>query len=204
MHMNLRRYPTIGVARAAIEASVRTELLPALRSDPGFLAYAAFWDEAGAGVSLSGFEDAEAAHRSTLAARRGLANHMDFFLAPGEEFSGECFVQAQAPTGTANGLPYLLVRLLTGVPATQDTRAFVEQRTLPMIARSPGFRAVWMARSDRDPGRAAVATFFDAEADAVACHEAAVALLREGLPAVSVSQVMRGRSVIAEAPRPAR
>lgn len=199
MHINLRRYPTVGADRAAIAAAVERELLPALRSDPGFGAYFAFWDEAGDGVSVSSFADAEAAHRSTAAARRWLANHMDFFPAPGEEFSGAGFADAQAwpAAGGEDAAPYLLVRLLAGVPATQDTRAFVEQRTLPMIARSPGFRAVWMARSDREAGVAAVVTIFDGPNEALACHEAAAALLREGLPAVSVTRVLHGRAVVA-------
>lgn len=200
MHMNLRRHPTIGVGRSTIEKAVEDELLPVLRSEPGFEAYFAFWDEAGAGVSVSGFADAETAHRSTNAARRWLASHLDFFPAPGEEFSGECFVHEEALRRTSGGddpFPYLLVRVLAGVPATQDTRAFVEQRTLPMIARAPGFRAAWMARSDRDADGAAVATFFDGQSEAIACHEAAVGLLREGLPTVSVTRVLQGRAVIA-------
>jgi hypothetical protein len=201
MHLNLRSYPTIGVGRSTIEKAVEEELLPALQGQPGFGAYFAFWDEAGAAVSVSLFTDAEAAHRSTDAARRWLARHPEFFPARGEEFSGACFVHEDAPPrergGGGDPRPYLLVRVLAGVPATQDTRAFVEQRTLPMITRSPGFRAVHMARSDRDPGRAAVATLFDGRREAEACHEAAVALLREGLPSVSVTRVLQGGAVIA-------
>lgn len=198
MHMNLRRYPTLGASRATIEEAVENELLPVLRVAPGFEAYYAFWDEAGAGVSVSAFTDAEAAHGSTNAARRWLASQPDFFPARSEEFSGECFVHQQARRATgAESLPYILIRLLTGVPATQDTRAFVEQRTLPLIERWPGFRAVWMARSDREVGGAAVATFFDGPNEATACHDAAVALLREGLPTVSVTRIAQGRAVIA-------
>jgi hypothetical protein len=200
MHINVRCYPTIGVDRGTIVQCVEDELLPAMKRAPGFEAYFAFWDGAGAGVSVSGFADAEAAHNSTNVARQWLARHLDFFPARGVEFSGECFAQAEAPRrGSPSGdaPPYLLLRMLAGVPATQDTRAFVEQRTLPMIARSPGFRAVWMARSDRDPDRAVVVTFFDAADEAMACHEAAVGLLREGLPAVSVTQVLQGHAVIA-------
>lgn len=204
MHMNLRCYPTVGVDRTTIEEAVEKELLPTLQADPGFEAYYAFWDEAGAGVSVSGFADAAAAHGSTSVARRWLAGHTDFFPARGEEFSGECFVHRQARRGAGTeGLPYILVRLLTGVPATQDTRAFVEQRTLPLIERSPGFRAVWMARSDREVGGAAVVTFFDGPGEAVACHEAAVVLLREGLPSVSVTRVVQGRAAIAGGPQKA-
>lgn len=199
MHMNLRRYPTVGVTRSTIEQAVENELLPLLKADPGFEAYCAFWDDAGAGVSISGFADAEVAHSATSVVRRWLASHTDFFPARGEEFSGECFVQKEAPRAArAEGRPYVLVRLLAGVPATQDTRAFVEQRTLPLIERSPGFRAVWMARSDREIDGAAVATFFDGPSEAMACHEAAVLLLREGLPSVSVTQVIHGYAAIAD------
>ncbi|MGG5817602.1 hypothetical protein [Falsiroseomonas sp. HW251] len=199
MHINLRRYPVIGVDRDVVEKSVSDELLPALKALPGVEAYVAFWDGSGAGVSVSGAADAEAAYRSTNAARQWLAGHLDFFPRRGDEFSGECFVREEAPRRASPGepLPYVLVRVLAGVPATQDTRAFVEQRTLPMIARSPGFRAVWMARSDREPDQAVVATFFDTPDEALACHEAAVALLREGLPTVSLTQLLHGRAVIA-------
>ena len=200
MYMNLRRFPTIGVDRGTIEMAIEDELLPMLRAEPGFGSYFAFWDEAGAGVSVSSFVDAETAHRSTDAARRWLARHLDFFPAPGEEFSGECFVHDELPHRIAGGdtpLPCVLVRVLAGVPATQDTRAFVEQRTLPVIARAPGFRAVWMARSDRDADGAAVATFFDGPVQAMECHETAVGLLREGLPTVSIARVSQGRAVVA-------
>ncbi len=199
MHMNLRRYPTVGVDRTTIEKAVENELLPELKAVPGFEVYYAFWDDAGAGISISSFTDAEAAHSSTGAARRWLANHTDFFPTRGEEFSGECFVHKEAAR-VARGVsrPYLLVRLLSGVPATQDTRAFVEQRTLPLIERWPGFRAVWMARSDRDPDGAAVAMFFDSASEAMTCHEAAVVLLGEGLPTVSVTRVVHGHATIAD------
>ena len=200
MHMNLRRYARIGVDRAVIEASVKQELLPELLLEPGFMSYIAFWDAAGAGVSLSCFQDAETAHRATTAARQWLARHRDFFPAPGDEFSGACFVHEEAPSidaAAGRGLPYLLIRRLSGVPASQDTLAFVEQRTLPMIERAPGYQAVWMARGDREVTDAAVATFFDGADQARQCHRAAEALLREGLPGVSVTLVMEGRAVIA-------
>jgi hypothetical protein len=204
MHMNLRRYPIVGVSRATIEEAVEKELLPLLKADAGFAAYYALWDEGGAGVSVSSFADAEAAHNSTSSARRWLASHTDFFPSRGEEFSGECFVQKEAPRGArAGSRPYVLVRLLTGVPATQDTRAFVEQRTLPLIERSPGFRAVWMARSDREADGAAVVTFFDSPSEAMACHETAVGLLREGLPTVSVMTVVQGHATISVGPEKA-
>jgi hypothetical protein len=184
---------------------VVNELLPVLKADPGFEAYYAFWDDLGAGVSVSGFADAAVSHTSTSVVRRWLASHTDFFPTRGEEFSGECFVQKVAPRDArAEGRPYVLVRLLSGVPATQDTRAFVEQRTLPLIERWPGFRAVWMARSDRDIDGAAVATFFDGPGEAIACHEAAVLLLREGLPSVSVAQMAHGYAAIADSSQKAR
>ncbi|WP_372623845.1 hypothetical protein [Falsiroseomonas sp.] len=199
MHLNLRSYPTIGTSRGTIEKAVHNELLPTLQSQSGFEAYFAFWDQAGAGVSVSLFADVEAAHLSTDAVRRWLASHLDFFPARGEEFSGECFMHEEAPRRATDAAdpPYLLIRVLSGVPGTQDTRAFVEQRTLPLIARSPGFQAVWMARSDREAGDALVTTLFDGPSEAMACHGLAVRLLHEGLPAVSVTKVMHGRAVIA-------
>ena len=58
MYLNLRRYPRIGVSKDIIERSVETELLPELQKQPGFKGYCAFWDQDGAGVSMSLFEDA--------------------------------------------------------------------------------------------------------------------------------------------------
>src|SRR3712207_3542567 len=57
MYLNLRRYPRIGVGREAIERSVEDELLPELQKQAGFGGYCAFWDEEGAGVSVSLFDD---------------------------------------------------------------------------------------------------------------------------------------------------
>lgn len=201
MYVNLRRYPRIGADRAAIEQSVRQELLPELQRQSGFKGYCAFWDEGGAGVSASIFDDHEAAHRSTAAARQWMMRHQDFFPERGEEFTGECFVHEVArdlepKPGETQPSPYVLIRILANIPGTQDTRAFVEQRTLPMITRSPGFRGVYMVRNDREEGRAAVVTLFDNRPQAEACHGKAVALLAEGLPAVTITRVLQGESVI--------
>jgi hypothetical protein len=54
-----------------------------------------------------------------------------------------------------------------------------------------------MARSDADEGRAAVVTLFDGRRNAEAYHDAAVALLGEGLPGVAVARVLQGPGVIA-------
>ena len=201
MYLNLRRYPGVGVAREAVERSVEDELLPELQRQEGFRGYCAFWDEEGAGVSVSVFEDAEAAHRSTDAARRWAMRHRDFFPERGEEFSGECTAHEvsqglEQEAGGGQRSVHVLVRELANVPGTQDTRAFVQQRTLPMITRSPGFRGVWMVRHDREGGRAAVVTLFDDKRHAEACHVRAVELLKEGLPQVTIARVVQGRSVI--------
>ncbi len=199
MYVNLRRYPKIAADKEAIHRSVQDDLLPQLRQRDGFRAYCGFWDEEGAGVSVSVFDDQDAAHRSTEVARRWVMRHQDFFRERGDEFAGPCIAHeaaqgfAQAAGGGGRDAPYVLIRELAGVPGTQDTQAFVHQRTLPMITRSPGFMAVYMVRNDRDHGRAAVATLFDGRENAVACHDKAVALLKEGLPKVAVTRVVHGR-----------
>jgi hypothetical protein len=88
MYVNLRRYPKISASKETIERSVREDLLPELRRREGFKGYCAFWDEGGAGVSLTVFEDQDAAHKSTDVARQWVMRHQDFFLERGEEFSG--------------------------------------------------------------------------------------------------------------------
>jgi hypothetical protein len=201
MYLNLRRYPKVGVSQDAVEQSVKNELLPALQKEAGFKGYCAFWDEEGAGVSVSTFDDQEAAHRSTDLARLWLMRHQDFFPDRGEEFSGECIAHEfshgqEQDAGQEQRSLFVLVRELDNVPGTQDTRAFVQQRTLPLIMRSPGFRGVYMVRHDRTESRAAVVTLFDTEQEAAICHERAVELLKEGLPQVSVVRVIRGESVI--------
>jgi heme-degrading monooxygenase HmoA len=203
MYVNLRRYPKITADKEAIHDSVQNELLPQLREQEGFKGYCAFWDEAGAGVSVSVFADQEAAHRSTDTARQWVMRHHDFFPERGEEFSGACIayetahkVEQEGGGGGGAQSLFVLIRELDNVPGTQDTRAFVEQRTLPMITRSPGFRGVYTVRGDREGSRAAVVTLFDSEREAVACHEKAVELLREGLPRVTVTRVLKGQSVL--------
>jgi hypothetical protein len=199
MYVNLRRYPKIMAGKDVIERSVRDELLPQLQKHHGFKGYCAFWDEDGAGVSVSFFEDQDAAHRSTGTARQWVMRHQDFFVERGEEFSGACIAHEAPPAGARESgagqqPPYVLIRELDGLPGTQDTAAFVQQRTLPMITRSPGFRGVYMVRSDRDGSRAAVATFFDDRQHTMACHDNAVELLKEGLPRVAVTRVVQGQS----------
>lgn len=199
MYVNLRRYPRIAVEREVIGQSVRDELLPQLRAQGGFKGYCAFRAEDDAGISVSVFADQEAALRSTGVARQWMMRHQDFFPERGEEFSGECITHEMAyeREQDAGGQPlYVLIRELSNVPGTQDTRAFVAQRTLPMITRWPGFRGVYMVRSDRDGSRAAVVTLFDTGRQAVDCHEKAVELLHEGLPQVTVTRVMHGESAL--------
>ncbi len=201
MYVNLRRYPKVAASKEAIERSVEGELLPELRKEQGFKGYCAFWDEEGAGVSVSVFEDREAAQRSTNAARQWVMRHQDFFPERGEEFSGECVTHegshgAEQGAGEGRQSLFVLVRELDNVPGTQDTRAFVQQRTLPMITRSPGFKGVYMVRSDKDQARAVVVTLFDDKPQAAASHDKAVELLKEGLPGVTVTRVVQGRSVI--------
>ena len=199
MYVNLRRYPKLSADKETVHRSVRDDLLPRLREREGFKAYCAFWDDEGAGVSVSVFESQEAAHRSTEVARQWVMRHQDFFPGRGEEFAGDCIAH-EVSDGLASeaaggqGSAYVLVRELANLPGTQDTRAFVEQRTLPMITRWPGFKAVYMVRGDRDGSRAAVATLFDTRQNAVACHERAVELLKEGLPRVEVTRVVQGQS----------
>ena len=201
MYVNLRRYPKIAASKEAIARAVEDELLPELRKEPGFKGYCTFRDEDGAGVSVSVFEDRDAAHNSTHVARQWVMRHQDFFLERGEEFSGECMAH-EGPHGTEQKAGegrrslFVLIREVDNLPGTQDTRAFVEQRTLPMITRSPGFQGVYMVRSDRDPSRAAVVTFFDSKEQAVAAHERAVELLKEGLPKVAVTRVVQGQSTV--------
>ena len=127
--------------------------------------------------------------------------HQDFFAERGEEFSGECFEHAgpedaQQGAGETRRSLFVLIREVDNLPGTQDTRAFVEQRTLPMIARSPGFQGVYMVRSDRDPSRAAVVTLFETKEQAEASHARAVELLKEGLPKARVTRVVRGQSTV--------
>ena len=84
MYVHLRRYPKVTASKETIERSVRDELLPRLRAQEGFVSYCAFWDEHGAGVSVSVFTDQEAAHRATDAARQWMMRHHDFFPERGE------------------------------------------------------------------------------------------------------------------------
>ena len=201
MYVNLRRYPKVAASKEAIERSVEDDLLPELRKQRGFKGYCAFWDEEGAGVSVSVFEDRETAQASTDTARQWVMRHQDFFPERSDEFSGECITHegpqdAEQGAGEGRRSLFVLVRELANVPGTQDTRAFVQQRTLPMITRSPGFQGVYMVRNDRDHARAAVVTLFDTEQQATASHDKAVELLKEGLPSARVTRVVRGRSVV--------
>jgi hypothetical protein len=201
MYLNLRRYSKIGVNKEVIEQSVKNELLPELQKQKGFKSYCALWDKEGAGVSVSIFEDPEAAHNSTDIVRQWAMRHQDFFPERGEEFSGECITyevsdDQEQDAGEGQRSLNVLIRELDNVPGTQDTRAFIQQRTLPMITRSSGFRGVYMVRNDRKESRAAVVTLFDSMQHADACHDKAVELLKEGLPKVTITRVVRGESVI--------
>ena len=89
MYLNISHYA--GMADKIGEGAAKTQqgLVPLLRSQPGFLGYAAFASEQGDGISLHIWENADALNQSRDKIRTWVQANSAAFLDPTKRFHGE-------------------------------------------------------------------------------------------------------------------
>jgi heme-degrading monooxygenase HmoA len=88
-----------------------------------------------------------------------------------------------------------MVRKAENLPLSEVERPVVEEM-LAAVRKVPGFRGAYWLRSDDDPTRGASVLFCDTREHAAAAHEAALAVLREHQPNVTVRVAASGKTAI--------
>ncbi len=204
MYVTLRRYPEVGARMYEIIARrVEEGLVPTLKAQPGFQCYCAFVSEDGDGVSVTVFDDRGQASRANEQVRGwGQANLRDLLPDAPEVVAGECGLAEAAP-GRGAGRdqrqpPYVVVREFQNLGPPEGTREAARRLALPPVTGSPGFRAVYIFRNEREPSRGASVTLFDTREDARRAHERSAQAFREqaGGMVPSPPRAASGRAIV--------
>ena len=202
MYVTLRRYAEIGARMyEVVLRKAEAGLVPMLKGQPGFRLYCAFLNEEGEGVAVTAFDGREQAARANEQVFGWVeANLRDLLPDPPEVVAGECGVAEVSPGRPASQRqpPFVVVREFKNLGPVEATREVVRRHALPVITGSPGFRAVYMFRDEREPSRGATVALFDTRADALRSHERSMQALREeaGDIAWTPPRVGVGRAIV--------
>ena len=200
MYVTLRRYAEVGARMyEMIARKVEEGLVPTLKGQPGFRSYCAFVSEDGDGVSVTVFDGREQATRADERVRGwGRANLRDLLPDRPEVIAGECGIAEVAPDWHAGQPPYVVVREFADLRPVEETREVVRRHALPVIKGSPGFRAVYMFKDERERSRGASVALFDTREDARRSHERSSRALRDeaGDEAPTPPWAATGRAIV--------
>jgi heme-degrading monooxygenase HmoA len=197
MHIVLNRY--VGAADQADAAlpKVRQEFVPLLKGREGFLGYATMPTEQGDVVACLIWEDAGAMAASRNKIRGWVRDNLEGFKEPTERFVGQVRTHSiVAPCGDASDQPlYCLVRKSEGVPADGSQRHHFESK-LAAAKKLPGFRGMYLARSDDEPTRGVMVLFCDTKEQAKAVHEATLAMAAKDQPDMHLRVAASGYTAV--------
>jgi heme-degrading monooxygenase HmoA len=197
MHISIARYT--GAASKIGEAAPKVQqgFVPLLKSQPGFLGYAAFASEQGDIVALHLWENAAALENSFPKIRDWVTANLKGFEQPTERFHGEVGPHAivEPQSGGQGQSFYCMVRKTENLPPVATLRPVIEE-TLAAIQKLPGFRGGYFQRSADDQTRGASVTFFDNREHATAAHEAALAIMHKHQPNVTARVAASGPTSI--------
>ena len=190
MYVTLRRYAEVGARMYEIVARrVEEGLVPTLKGQPGFRCYCAFVSANGEGVSMTIFDERGQAARANEQVRGwGRANLHDLLPERPEVFAGECGIAAVSPgwrAGQGKRPPIVAVREFDNL--AEETREMIGRHGLPITTASPGFRAVYIFRNEREPSRGASMALFDTRENARRAHEPSAQAFREQAGGVAPS-----------------
>ncbi len=181
MYITLRRYA--GAASRADEIAHKVEggLVPILKQSPGFRGYLALASEAGDAVSVSIFDDRDAAARANDAARQWVQSELrDLLPDVPEVFTGETTVaevSREHEQHAGSGQPlFVLIRKFSDL---NNARGWAPQNTVPTITQAQGFHGIYVAGAEGDSTKAAIVTLFDTRENALQSHEHIMQIIRE-------------------------
>lgn len=161
MYVVIRRYvnggPIEEIARRAREGVV-----PMLRRHRGFRAYYVLGCDDGSIVSVSVFDDQEAAMSSNDQVRQWVAaNLKDLLPTPSEILAGAQLFEDIAPRQGSGGNPHVALTIFDGMGPVEEIAPLSRQHLLPALRQQPGFRGMLSFRNAADPRRAVSVSIHD-------------------------------------------
>jgi heme-degrading monooxygenase HmoA len=200
VYVTIRKYAGKGGVIDRLVPPVRDGLVPLLKRAPGFRGYCAFASEDGHVVSVSVFDDREAAVRATDQVREWVVSSLrDLLPDPPEVLAGEALLHKEAEVqGDGPGM-FAAVRAWEGVGPKDEVLPLVREHVFPVITGAPGFRGYYTFLDERDPGRGVSASLFDTREHAMAAQERVVAAMRDKRIAPNPPTVMAGTTAVVAA-----
>jgi heme-degrading monooxygenase HmoA len=197
MHVIITRYAGMAGKIGEAAPKVQQGFVPMLKGKPGFHGYVAFASEQGDIIACAIWESADAAANSRDDVRGWVRRNLPGFMEPTERFTGTVGQHALAsPQSGGQGQSlYCLIRKAENLPAEAVQRA-VRDEMLAAVQKVPGFRGAYWLRSEDDPTRGASVLFCDTQEHAQAAHEAALAVMRERQPSVTVRVAASGKTSV--------
>lgn len=197
MHVIITRYAGMAGKIGEAAPKVQQGFVPMLKGQQGFHGYAAFASEQGDIIACAIWESAAAAANSRDDVRGWVRRNLAGFMEPTERFSGP--VGPRAIVSPQSGGPgqslHCMVRRAENLPPSEVQRPVVEEM-LAAVQKVPGFRGAYWLRSEDDPTRGASVLFCDTREHAHAAHEAALAVVRERQPSVTVRDAASGKTSV--------
>ena len=201
MCVTIRKYAGRGALIDELVPPVRDGLVPLLKRAPGFKGYSAFASEDGHVVSVTVFDDREAATRANEQVREWVVSNLrDMVPDPPEVLAGEALLHDVSKLQGGGGAEmFAAVRVYTGVGPREEVLPAVREHIFPAITGAPGFRGYYAFFDERDAGRAASASLFDTREQAMAAQERAVTAMRDRRIAPNPPTVMAGQTAVVAA-----
>jgi hypothetical protein len=199
-YVTIRRYRNWAGPAGEVARRARDGLVPALRAQPGFRLHCAFESEDGAAaISLTVTDDREQAVRANaLVLRWARTAAGDLLPHPPEIAAGPCAVceARRLPPHPMDPPLYVTVRRHHGLSPEERTAPLAREHVLPLLVRSPGFRAFYSFLDRERPGQGVGVTLFDDRAQALRANECAVAVMLEKGIAPYPPQVTAGEALV--------
>ena len=198
MHVTVRKYAGKGALIDKLVPPVRDGLVPLLKSAPGFKGYCAFASDDGHIVSVSVFDDREAATRANEQVRGWVVSNLGELL-PNlpEVLGGEALLHEVSKLQGGGAEMFAAVRRYEGIESVEEATRLTREHIMPVLTRAPGFRGYYAMPDERDASRAVSVTLFDTRENAMAAQGKVVPLAREVKIASNPPAIMTGRVVVA-------
>jgi hypothetical protein len=203
MHMRIARYRrTPGADVNEIRRRIETGLVPLIRQQPGFRAFWSVTGDDDSGMGITVCEDKAALDAVLTHTIPWTSNNLrDLLPTPPEVRTGQVRHHALASgwdrDASAEGQPlHCTVREYEGMEGDPERIvAIIREHTVPIITRSPGFRAHFTFFDEHDPHPGVGVVLFASREEADRSHEQVVAAMRANSIAAKPLRVMAGQAV---------
>jgi hypothetical protein len=200
VHVTVRKYAGRGALIDKLVPPVRDGLVPLLKRAPGFKGYCAFASEDGHAVSVSVFDDREAATRSNEQVRGWVASNLgDLLPNLPEVLAGEALLHEVSKLRSGDADLFATVRVYEGVGPQEEVLPWVREHVFLTITGASGFRGYYALIDERDASRAASVSLFDTREHAMEANQRAIEVMRDKRIAPNPPSVMAGWTVAAAA-----